>query len=146
MSGVFEALGDPVRRFILELLAGGECGAGEIVNQVQARVTISQPAVSQHLRVLRAHHLVRARAEGTRRIYAIDDRGLAVAQAWLAQVADPLRRGCRRRAPSSPVPARREPLNTRDFPTNPALGSTTRPSEQAGWALPRAAAIQSGHA
>jgi len=90
MSRVFEALGDPVRRAILELLAGGEQPAGEIVEALQAQTPISQPAVSQHLKVLRDAGLVTARAAGTRRFYALDEAGLDAAQAWLARLADPL--------------------------------------------------------
>lgn len=89
MHGVFEALGDPVRRLILELLAAGEQPAGSLVAALQP-VAISQPAVSQHLRVLREANLVTARAMGTRRIYALDQAGLDAAQAWLARLADPL--------------------------------------------------------
>ncbi|MCP2266662.1 ArsR/SmtB family transcription factor [Promicromonospora thailandica] len=86
--GVFEALGDPVRRRLLELLVPGEQPAGALVTALQARVRISQPAVSQHLRVLREAGLVRVRAEGTRRLYAVDDTGTAAARAWLARFED----------------------------------------------------------
>jgi DNA-binding transcriptional ArsR family regulator len=89
VSGAFEALGDRTRRQILELLAGGEQPAGELVVALQARGPISQPAVSQHLKVLREAGLVSARAEGTRRLYALDDAGLEAVQAWLARLADP---------------------------------------------------------
>jgi DNA-binding transcriptional ArsR family regulator len=51
---------------------------------------ISQPAVSQHLKVLREAGLVSVRAEGTRRVYALDPAGLDAARAWLARLADPL--------------------------------------------------------
>lgn len=87
-AGVFEALGDPVRRRLLELLAAGEQPAGALVTALQARVRITQPAVSQHLKVLREAGLVRARAEGTRRLYAVDDDGTAAARAWLARFED----------------------------------------------------------
>jgi DNA-binding transcriptional ArsR family regulator len=90
VNAVFEALGDPKRRHILELLASGEQPAGMVVTALRARAPISQPAVSQHLKVLRETRLVTVRAEGTRRLYAIDDAGLAAAQAWLARLADPL--------------------------------------------------------
>ena len=91
MGGVFEALGDPVRRAVLEHLgAGGEQPAGAVVAAVQAATPMSQPAVSQHLKVLREAGLVRVRAEGTRRLYAVDPDGVAAAQAWLARVGDPL--------------------------------------------------------
>jgi len=87
-AGVFEALGDPVRRRLLELLVPGEQPAGALVTALQARVRITQPAVSQHLRVLREAGLVRVRAEGTRRLYAVDDAGTAAARAWLARFED----------------------------------------------------------
>jgi DNA-binding transcriptional ArsR family regulator len=90
VEAVFDALGDPTRRQILELLASGEQPAGTVVAALQARAPISQPAVSQHLRVLREAELVTVRAEGTRRLYAIDAAGLNAARAWLTQLADPL--------------------------------------------------------
>jgi DNA-binding transcriptional ArsR family regulator len=90
VDGVFQALGEPVRRRILELLAAGEQPAGAVVGALQAVAPISQPAVSQHLKVLRGARLVTVRAEGTRRLYTIDESGLGAAQAWLAQLADPL--------------------------------------------------------
>ena len=90
MKGVFEALGEPARRQILELLAAGEQPAGAVVAAMQGRAPISQPAVSQHLKVLRDASLVSVRAEGTRRLYAIDEAGVAAAQAWLARLGDPL--------------------------------------------------------
>jgi DNA-binding transcriptional ArsR family regulator len=87
-AGVFEALGEPVRRRLLELLIPGEQPAGALVAALQARVRITQPAVSQHLRVLREAGLVQVRAEGTRRLYAVDDAGTAAARAWLARFED----------------------------------------------------------
>lgn len=90
MSGAFEALGDPTRRKILELLAPGEQPAGEVVAALQARAPISQPAVSQHLKVLRDAGLVTMRVDGTRRLYALDEPGLGAARAWLTRLADPL--------------------------------------------------------
>ncbi|MEI4273663.1 metalloregulator ArsR/SmtB family transcription factor [Klenkia sp. LSe6-5] len=82
----FDALGDPTRRRILELLAGTERTVGELV---AALGRISQPAVSQHLAVLRDAGLVRVRAEGTRRFHAVDDAAVAAARAWLARLTDP---------------------------------------------------------
>ncbi|MGP5085518.1 ArsR/SmtB family transcription factor [Brachybacterium tyrofermentans] len=78
-----DVLGDPVRRRILELLAEGELGAGEIGESVQQEFGISQPAVSQHLRVLREHGFATVRAEGRRRLYAVDARGPQEARDWL---------------------------------------------------------------
>jgi len=90
VHGVFEALGDPVRRLILELLAAGDQPAGSLAAALQSRMPISQPAVSQHLKVLREANLVTVRAAGTRRIYALDHAGLDAARGWLARLADPL--------------------------------------------------------
>lgn len=90
MGGVFEALGDPTRRRILELLAGGERTVGAIVEALGEEVSISQPAVSQHLKVLRAARLVRVRPEGRRRYHALEEAGVGAAQAWLAHLADPV--------------------------------------------------------
>lgn len=83
-----DILGDPVRRRILELLAEGERSAGEIGDVVQREFGISQPAVSQHLRVLRESGFATVRPEGTRRLYAIDPEPLETAAAWF----DPFRR------------------------------------------------------
>ena len=88
---IFEALGDPVRRLILRLVSTGEQPAGSLVEGVQRVQTISQPSVSQHLRVLRDAGLLSVRAEGTRRIYALDPDAVEAAQQWLtALTADPL--------------------------------------------------------
>jgi DNA-binding transcriptional ArsR family regulator len=80
----FDVLGDPVRRFILELLADGERASGEVALAVQAEFGISQPAVSMHLRVLRDHGFATVRAEGARRLYAVDAQPLTEVDAWLA--------------------------------------------------------------
>jgi DNA-binding transcriptional ArsR family regulator len=90
VHGVFEALGDPVRRVILELLTAGEQPTGSLVTALQSRTPISQPAVSQHLKVLREASLVSVRTTGTRRLYALDQAGLDAARAWLAGLADQL--------------------------------------------------------
>lgn len=90
MDAAFAALGDPTRRTILELLAAGEQPVGALVVALQARGPISQPAVSQHLKVLRDAGLVRVRTEGTRRVHALDGEGLDAARAWLAHLGDPL--------------------------------------------------------
>ena len=79
----FDILGDPVRRCLLELLADGERSAGELTAVVQERFGISQPAVSQHLRVLRENGFATVRAEGTRRLYAVDAQPLREVDAWL---------------------------------------------------------------
>jgi DNA-binding transcriptional ArsR family regulator len=79
----FEVLGDPVRRRILELLADGERSAGEVTAVVQQQFGISQPAVSQHLRVLREHGFTTVRADGARRLYAVDPAPLREIDHWL---------------------------------------------------------------
>ncbi len=77
----FEALVDPTRRRIVELLAEGERSAGELA----AEFATSRPAVSRHLRVLREHGLVRSRELGTRRLYSLDPAPLAELDEWLAR-------------------------------------------------------------
>jgi DNA-binding transcriptional ArsR family regulator len=79
----FDILGDPVRRRILELLADGEHAAGDIGARIQDEFGISQPAVSQHLRVLREQGFASVRAEGTRRLYAVDAFALREVDQWL---------------------------------------------------------------
>lgn len=79
----FDVLGDPVRRRILELLADGERSAGEITSIVQAEFGISQPGVSQHLRVLRESGFTNVRPAGARRLYAVDAEPLKEVDAWL---------------------------------------------------------------
>ena len=79
----FDVLGDPVRRRILELLADGEQAAGAIGAVIQEEFGITQPAVSMHLRVLRDSGFATVRAEGTRRLYAVDAAPLREVDAWL---------------------------------------------------------------
>ena len=79
----FEVLGDPVRRRMVELLAWGELPAGEVGATVQREFGISQPAVSQHLRVLRESGFATVRPAGTRRLYALKPEPLADVDAWL---------------------------------------------------------------
>jgi DNA-binding transcriptional ArsR family regulator len=74
-----DALGDPTRRAIFEKLAVRPMTVGEAA----AGMTVSRPAVSQHLRVLKDAGLVRDRAAGTRRIYSIDPAGLGPLREWL---------------------------------------------------------------
>ncbi|MGH2837205.1 MAG: ArsR/SmtB family transcription factor [Thermoleophilaceae bacterium] len=76
---VFEVLAEPRRREILDLLCEGERTVGEIV----ARVRISQPGVSKHLRVLREAGLVDSRTDAQRRVYAVRAEPLAEVAAWL---------------------------------------------------------------
>jgi len=79
----FDVLGDPVRRRILELLAEGELSSGAIGAVVQREFGITQPAVSQHLKVLRDSGLATVRPEGTRRLYAVNSEPLRELDAWL---------------------------------------------------------------
>ena len=81
----FDVLGDPVRRRILELLAAGEQTAGAITATIRAEFGISQPAVSQHLRVLRESGFTTVRADGTRRLYAVQPAALQEVDLWLEQ-------------------------------------------------------------
>lgn len=89
-AAAFGALAEPARRRILELLAGGEQPAGVLADALSAQLGISQPTVSQHLRVLREAGLVTVRAEGARRLYAIDPPGVRAAIDWLVTLTDPL--------------------------------------------------------
>lgn len=80
-----DVLGDPVRRRLLELLAAGETPAGDLGRVIQREFGITQPAVSQHLRVLRESGFATVRPDGARRLYAIDPAPLAEADAWFAE-------------------------------------------------------------
>lgn len=81
----FDVLGDPVRRRLLELLADGEQPSGAVTEIIRAEFGISQPAVSQHLKVLRDNGFATVRPEGARRLYAVDDTALREADAWLSR-------------------------------------------------------------
>lgn len=108
----FDVLGDPVRRRVLELLADGELPAGAVGEVIQEEFGISQPAVSQHLRVLRESGFATVRVDGARRLYAVDATPLEEVDIWLERfrqfwsqrldaLATELARGKReRRAPS----------------------------------------------
>ena len=79
----FDILGDPVRRRILELLANGELSSGAITSVVQTEFGITQPAVSQHLRVLRDSGFATVRPDGARRLYAVDAPPFREVDDWL---------------------------------------------------------------
>src|SRR3954465_1342379 len=79
---VFEAIAQPTRREILRLLAGGERTAGAVVSHF----SLSQPAISQHLKVLRETGLVNERREGTRRLYSARPEGMADLHSFIAEV------------------------------------------------------------
>jgi DNA-binding transcriptional ArsR family regulator len=74
-----EALSDPTRRKLFERLRSGACSVGELVKAVP----VSQPAVSQHLRVLKDARLVRVQKQGQQRIYSLDPQGLAELRAYI---------------------------------------------------------------
>ena len=79
----FDVLGDPVRRRILELLGDGELTSGDVTAVVRAEFGISQPAVSQHLRVLRENGFASVRPDGARRLYAVRPEPFEEVDAWL---------------------------------------------------------------
>jgi DNA-binding transcriptional ArsR family regulator len=74
-----DALGDPTRRLVLERLRHRPRSVREIADGMD----VSRPAVSQHLKVLKTAGLVVARAEGTRRLYAVDTKGIGALRAWI---------------------------------------------------------------
>ncbi len=78
---MFAILADPTRRQIIELLADRERSVGELV----AAFSVTQPAISRHLRVLREAGLVQVRGDGQRHIYTLDAAPLAELDAWLAR-------------------------------------------------------------
>lgn len=86
MVHAFDVLGDPVRRRLLELLGEGETSAGALTEVVRTEFGISQPAVSQHLRVLRESGFARVRPEGARRLYALEPDALDEVDIWLDRV------------------------------------------------------------
>ena len=77
----FAALADPTRRRIFEMLAERELAAGDIAR----RFDMTPPAVSQHLKILRNAELVRVRNDAQRRMYALEPRGLAGLDEWIAR-------------------------------------------------------------
>ena len=116
----FDVLGDPVRRRILELLVSGEQTSGAVVEVVNREFGISQPAVSQHLKVLRDNGFATVRPDGARRLYAVSDTALREADAWLSRfrrfwtphldaMATEVARGKRQRRLSPPTPTEGDP-------------------------------------
>ena len=83
-DAVFDALGEPVRRRILELLSDGPTPVG----QLASRLPVGRPAVSKHLRVLSNAGLIEHRSAGTRNLYALAPDGMAAAQQWLVGTWD----------------------------------------------------------
>jgi DNA-binding transcriptional ArsR family regulator len=74
-----DALGDPTRRQIFELLRSGPRSVGELASGLP----VSRPAVSQHLRVLEEANLVTHRKNGTRHLYELDSAGVSVLRDWV---------------------------------------------------------------
>jgi DNA-binding transcriptional ArsR family regulator len=74
-----DALGDPTRRQVFELLREGPRSVGELA----AELPVSRPAVSQHLRVLQAAGLVSYRPNGTRNVYELDAQGMLALRTWV---------------------------------------------------------------
>jgi len=81
---VFDALGEPVRRRILELLHEGPTPVGRLAE----RLPVGRPAVSKHLRVLSNAGLIEHRSAGTRNLYMLAPGGMSAAQQWLTRTWD----------------------------------------------------------
>jgi len=81
----FDVLSDPVRRRILELLGRGEMASGEIVAAIGAEFGITQPAIAQHLKVLRESGFAQVRADAQRRLYSVDTVGLQAVDEWVGR-------------------------------------------------------------
>ncbi|UOQ57191.1 metalloregulator ArsR/SmtB family transcription factor [Leucobacter allii] len=139
-----DVLGDPVRRRILELVAGDEVPAGAIADAIASEFGISQPAVSQHLRVLRENGFMTVRPEGARRLYAVDPRGPQAASEWLspferfwrgplAALGTELARGARQRrltaAEAEPADADTELARPRDADAGDGMRPRTAGTE-----------------
>lgn len=77
-----QALSDPTRQRIVEMLAAGALSSGEIAG----RFRLSPPAISQHLRTLKEAKLVTVRADKQRRIYALDPQGVGEIEDWVARI------------------------------------------------------------
>ncbi|HUO26717.1 MAG TPA: metalloregulator ArsR/SmtB family transcription factor [Candidatus Aquilonibacter sp.] len=80
-EATFQALADPTRRALLDLLRGGSQPAG----QIAGAFPISRPAISRHLRLLRRAHLVREHREGRNRVYQLNPEPLRAVDSWLEQ-------------------------------------------------------------
>ncbi len=78
----FEVIGDPVRRRLVELLAPGERSAGELAAAIATEFGISQPVVSNHLRILRENGFASAQRQGSARLYALQPEALDEIDAW----------------------------------------------------------------
>lgn len=137
----FDILGDPVRRRLVELLAEQpEVSAGELTETVKAEFGISQPAVSNHLKVLREAGFARSQRRGSRRWYALEGAPLTEVQEWvehytalwagrLDALDTEIRRGRRNRGPSPAAPRSR--TATPAAATKGTTQGTTRGSTKA---------------
>src|ERR1017187_1706125 len=83
-DAVFDALGEPMRRRILELLRDGPTPVGQLAE----RLPVGRPAVSKHLRVLSDAGMIEHRSVGTRNLYLLAPGGMVAAQPWLVQTWD----------------------------------------------------------
>ena len=77
-----QALSDPTRQRIVEMLAGGALTSGEIAR----RFELSPPAISQHLKTLKLAHLVSVRVDKQKRIYTLDPKGVEEVSEWVARI------------------------------------------------------------
>jgi DNA-binding transcriptional ArsR family regulator len=119
-----EALADPTRRTVFERLRRGPLPVGHLA----AGLDVSRPAVSQHLRVLEDAGLVRARQEGTRRIYAIELQGLEELKSWLDGFWDDVLAGFQAEAERGlPGPTIRRSAKARPKPKSPPRTRKRRP-------------------
>jgi DNA-binding transcriptional ArsR family regulator len=100
---IFDALGDPVRRRILELLGDGPSPVGQLAD----RLPVGRPAVSKHLKVLSGAGLIEHRSVGTRNLYALAPAGLVVAQQWLVRTWDVALASFASAVKTTPPPSRR---------------------------------------
>ncbi len=80
-EAAFQALADPTRRAVLDLLRGGSQPAGRIASAFP----VSRPAISKHLRLLRRAHLVREHREGRHRVYELNPEPLRAVDSWIEQ-------------------------------------------------------------
>ena len=103
-ESALSALGDATRRAVFEQLRRGPASVGEIAD----RLPVSRPAVSQHLKVLKEAALVVDEADGTRRVYAVDPRGLAEIRSWLDRFWDQSLRAFKAEVERKLPPAKRK--------------------------------------
>ena len=103
-SLAFAALADPTRRTVFESLAQGPRAVGELAEGLP----VSRPAVSQHLKVLKAAGLVTDRPDGARRVYQIDPQGLGQIRAWLDRFWDEALAAFKAEAEREPDPPEKE--------------------------------------